>query len=151
MRSGTQPVLLAAAFAAVAEQAVAQQQAEHARLEGLRTRLVERIRATITQAWVNGAEQVSPAICNVTFEDTRADDVLMLLDQAGVDCSTGSACRAGLHQPSEVLLAMGRSLEQASASIRFSFGAGTTMAQVDHVAGLLPDVVSRARAAYAAG
>ena len=46
---------------------------------------------------------------------------------------------------------MGRSLEQASASIRFSFGAGTTMAQVDHVAGLLPDVVSRARAAYAAG
>lgn len=151
VRSGTQPVLLAAAFAAVAEQAVAQQQAEHARLEGLRTRLVERIRATITQAWVNGAEQVSPAICNVTFEDTRADDVLMLLDQAGVDCSTGSACRAGVHQPSEVLLAMGRSLEQASASIRFSFGAGTTMAQVDHVAGLLPDVVSRARAAYAAG
>ncbi len=147
VRSGTQPVALAAAFAAAARQAVERRAAEHERLQALRRRLVERVRATITGSWINGADEVSPAICNITFDGTRADDVLMLLDQAGIDCSTGSACRAGMHQPSEVLLAMGRSLAQASASVRFSFGPGTTMAEVDRLAELLPDVVSRARTA----
>lgn len=151
VRSGTQPVALAAAFAAAAREAVDELEAESARLSGLRERLVERVRATITGSWVNGGERTSPAIVNITFDGTRADDVLMLLDQAGVDCSTGSACRAGVHQPSEVLLAMGRSMDTALASVRFSFGRTTTVEEVGALASLLPDVVSRARTAHAAG
>lgn len=149
IRSGTQPVVLAAAFAAAAQDAVEHLDREHARLKELRQHLVERVRSTITGCFVNGSEEVSPAITNVTFDQTRADDVLLLLDQAGIDCSTGAACRAGVHQPSDVLLAMGRTLEQASASIRFSMGRQTTLAEIDRLCDALPDVVSRARTAHA--
>lgn len=151
VRSGTQPVMLAASFAAAATDTVAHRSAERARLAGLRRRLVEQLRTTITGCFINGADQTSPAIVNVTFDQTRADDVLMLLDRAGVDCSTGSACHAGVHQPSDVLLAMGRTAEQASASVRFSMGRSTTAAEIDRLCELLPDVVSRARAAHVPG
>lgn len=147
VRSGTQSAVLASAFAAAATTAVDNLKAEHDRLSGMRNRFVERVRSTITGCYLNGPAQGSPAIVNMTFDGTRADDVLMLLDHAGIDCSTGSACRAGVHQPSDVLLAMGRTLEQASASIRFSFGPTTTAEELATLAGILPDVVSRARAA----
>lgn len=147
VRSGTQSAVLASAFAAAATMAVENLETEHARLSGMRNRFVERVRSTITGCYVNAPAEASPAIVNLTFDGTRADDVLMLLDHAGIDCSTGSACRAGVHQPSDVLLAMGRTLEQASASIRFSFGPTTTADELATLAGLLPDVVSRARAA----
>ncbi|MEL4357921.1 MULTISPECIES: cysteine desulfurase family protein [unclassified Luteococcus] len=151
VRSGTQPVMLAAAFAAAAAHAVQNLAAESARLRLLRDRLTERVRATITRSFLNGAPEASPHIANFTFEGTRADDVLMLLDQAGIDCSTGAACRAGVHQPSEVLLAMGRTPEQAQASIRFSFGASTVTDDVANLISLLPDVISLARAAHSVG
>ena len=96
---------------------------------------------------VNGGEAVGPAIVNATFEGTRADDLLLMLDAAGVDASTGSACTAGVHQPSEVLLAMGCSEAEASASLRFSLGWTSTDADVDAVLALLPDALVRARAA----
>ena len=69
------------------------------------------------------------------------------IEAAGVDASTGSACTAGVHQPSEVLLAMGRSPAEASASLRFSFGPATTAAEVAVLLGLLPEAVARARRA----
>lgn len=147
VRSGTQPVMLAAAFAAAATHAVEVREVEMARLAALREKLVTSIRTTIQDAWVNGGEKVGPAILNVTFDGARADDLLLLLDQAGFDCSTGSACHAGVHQPSDVLLAMGRTVEQASSSIRFSFAATTTADDLERLATVLPDVVSRARAA----
>lgn len=147
VRSGTQPAMLAAAFAAAAAHAVQNLEAETARLRTLRDRLTERVRATITGSFLNGAAEASPAIANFTFDGVRADDLLMLLDQAGIDCSTGAACHAGVHQPSDVLLAMGRSLEQAQASVRFSFGPSTTTDDVATLIQVLPDVVSLARAA----
>ncbi len=151
MRSGTQMTMLAASFAAAASQASRGLQRESDRLRLLRDGLVARIRSTITGSHVNGGDLVSPAIVNVTFDQTRADDVLLLLDEAGFDCSTGSACRAGVHQPSEVLLAMGCTLEQAASSVRFSFGPSTTADEIDRLAAVLPDVVSRARTAWAVG
>lgn len=150
VRSGTQSLALATGFAAAAAEAVAEQAAEFERLGLLRRRLVDTVRSTIDKAWVNGGEQVSPTIANFTFTGTRADDILLLLDQAGIDASTGSACHAGVHQPSEVLLAMGRTAEQASSSVRFSFGATTRAADIDALVSVLPDVVSRARAALVA-
>ncbi|MEL4504598.1 cysteine desulfurase family protein [Luteococcus sp. H138] len=147
VRSGTQPAMLAAAFAAAAAHAVKNLETETARLRTLRDRLTERVRATITGSFLNGSAQASPTIANFTFDGLRADDLLMLLDQAGIDCSTGSACRAGVHRPSEVLLAMGRTPEQAEASVRFSFGPSTTTDDVAALIQVLPDVVSLARAA----
>ena len=89
-----------------------------------------------------------PGILNLTFSGARADDVLFLLDQAGIDASAGSACRAGLHQPSDVLLAMGRSVEDASSSVRLSFGAEVTDAEVDLLVATLPGAVEQARRAH---
>lgn len=87
----------------------------------LRERLAAGITDSIVDVMVNGTAPVSPAVLNVTFTGCRADDLLLMLDAAGLDCSTGSACTAGVHQPSEVLLAMGRSEAEASSSLRFSF------------------------------
>ncbi|MFT3877954.1 MAG: cysteine desulfurase family protein [Propioniciclava sp.] len=148
LRSGTVPVALAAGFAAAAAASVAELDAEAVRLAGLRTRLVGGLTA-VDGVRVNGPALVSPAICHVTVAGTRADDILFLLDAAGIDCSTGSACTAGVHQPSEVLLAMGRSEADASASVRFSLGWTTTAADIDAVLADWPDAVARARAAFA--
>ena len=98
---------------------------------------------------VNGPDAVSPAICHVTVDGTRADDVLLLLDAAGIDCSTGSACTAGVHQPSEVVLAMGHGEEAATSSLRFSLGWTTGAADIAAVLAAWPDAVAKARAAAA--
>ncbi|MCW5953799.1 MAG: aminotransferase class V-fold PLP-dependent enzyme, partial [Propionibacteriaceae bacterium] len=97
---------------------------------------------------VNTTAPASPAIVHLSFDDVRADDLLLLLDAAGIDCSTGSACTAGVHQPSEVMLAMGRSLAAASGSLRFSFGPSTAEADIDRVLAVLPEALASARAAF---
>jgi cysteine desulfurase len=148
LRSGTAMTALAAGFAAAARVAVGDLAAESGRLAALRSALASGIASSIDAVVVNGTEPVSPAILNVTFDGCRADDLLLMLDAAGIDCSTGSACTAGVHQPSEVLLAMGRSAAAASGSLRFSLGRGTDAAAVERVLAVLPDAVARARAAY---
>lgn len=147
LRSGTVMVALAAGFAAAARVAVGERALESTRLARLRERLVGGV-SSMPEVLVNGAAPVSPAILNVTFRGCRADDLLLILDAAGIDCSTGSACTAGVHQPSEVLLAMGRSAADASASLRFSLGRSTDSAAIDRVLAVLPDAVAKARAAY---
>ncbi len=146
LRSGTAPVALALGFAAAVAEAVASREAEAARLAALREQLITGL-AGIAGTRVNGGADVGPAITHVTFEHVRADDLLLLLDAAGVDASTGSACTAGVHQPSEVLLAMGRSEAEAAASLRFSMGWTSTEADVAALLAALPDAVARARAA----
>lgn len=146
LRSGTAPVALALGFAAAVATAVACRREETARLASLRRRLLAGV-ARIEETWINGGPTVGPAIANVTFSGVRSDDLLLLLDAAGIDASTGSACTAGVHQPSEVLLAMGRSQTDASASLRFSLGWTTQESDVDALVAVLPDAVARARAA----
>lgn len=148
LRSGTQQAALAAGFAAAVAEVVAGLEVEAPRLAQLRDRLWAGIRQVVPDAVRSGAEPLSPAILNVTVPDTRSADLVFLLDRAGIDCSTGSACHAGVTQPSEVLLAMGRSPAAAASAVRFSFGAGSTAADVDAVLAALPDAVARARAAY---
>lgn len=158
IRSGTAAPALAAGFAAAVRVATSRRQTESRRLAALRRRLVEGLGALSDDGSpglrVNGpaagptaGEGVSPAIVNVSFPGSRADDVLLLLDAAGIDCSTGSACTAGVSQPSPVLMAMGRSEAQASESLRFSFGHGTTEADVDRLLAALPEAIHRARLA----
>ena len=148
LRSGTVPAALAVGFAVALHSAVERREAEAARLAVLGERLAAGI-AAIPGTRVNTTPPASPAILNVTVDGTRADDLLLILDAAGIDCSTGSACTAGVHQPSEVLLAMGRDLAAASGSLRFSFGPDTDDQAIDAVLAVLPQAVERARLAYA--
>lgn len=149
LRSGTVAAALAVGFAAAARLSLADQDAELLRLARVKQRLLTGVLAQVSEVQVNTAAEASPAIVNVTFVGARADDLLLLLDAAGIDASTGSACTAGLHQPSEVLLAMGRSVADAGSALRFSFGPSTTEADVDRLLAVIPDAVARARATAA--
>ncbi|MGL5829682.1 MAG: aminotransferase class V-fold PLP-dependent enzyme, partial [Angustibacter sp.] len=79
------------------------------------------------------------------------DSLLYLLDAQGIECSTGSACQAGVPQPSHVLAAMGLSDESIRGALRFSLGHTSTPADIQAVLAALPAVVDRARGAVAAG
>jgi len=147
LRSGTVPVALAVGFAAAVERACNRLEPEAARLRALRDRLIAEL-ARLPEVRVNTVEPAGPAIVNATFVGTRADDLLLLLDEAGIEASTGSACSAGVHQPSEVLLAMGRSQADAAASLRFSFGPDTTAGDIERLVAVLPEAVARARRAF---
>lgn len=146
IRSGTATVALAASFAAAAEQAVAELGTEAARLRGLQQRVVDVVAGCGGAVNTTRAEH-APHVVNVTFPGLRADALLFLLDQRGIHASVGSACRAGVHQPSEVLLAMGRTADEAAATVRFSLGHTTTAADVERLAEVLPRAVAQARAA----
>lgn len=145
VRSGTQTVALARAFAAAATEAVATLRQEMPRL----TRLRDAIRALVLQhgGTLNGPERAAPHIVNASFPGVRAQDLLLLLDEAGIDATAGAACRAGVRGPSEVLLAMGRDEATAASSVRFSLGHTSGEADVTHLAEALPRVLDRARGA----
>jgi len=115
----------------------------------LRDSFISGIKRLIPDAYINGEISARlPGIVNVTFPGTQSDTLLLLLDSAHVSASTGSACSAGVHEASHVLLAMGHTEETAQSSLRFSFGATSTQADVDFVLSVLPDVISRGRAAH---
>ncbi|TRZ73513.1 MAG: cysteine desulfurase [Streptomycetaceae bacterium] len=114
----------------------------------LRDRFILGVHEVLPDAIVNGvrADRL-PGIVNVTFPRTQSDTLLLLMDGAGVSCSTGSACSAGVHEASHVLLAMGHTEVTAQSSLRFSFGATSTPADCDFVLSVLPGVIARGRAA----
>jgi len=152
VRSGTLDVPGIAGFAAAVTHAVRGQEQRARRLVDLRERLVSGIRATVPEAVLNGdpgtgPDERLPGNVHVSFPGCEGDLLLMLLDAADIDCSTGSACTAGIPEPSHVLLAMGANEGQARSSLRFSLGESTTEADVDAVVAALPGVVSRARRA----
>ncbi|CAI9418579.1 cysteine desulfurase family protein [Nocardioides sp. T2.26MG-1] len=153
IRSGTLDTPAIAGFAAAVELAV-KQQAEHAaRVGALRDDLVRRVIDAVPDAHLHGAQLDSgqarrlPGNAHLGFPGCEGDSLLMLLDARGIECSTGSACSAGVPQPSHVLLAMGCTAEAARHSLRFSLGHTTTQAEVDAVVEAIGPVVERARAA----
>ena len=149
VRSGTLDVPAVAGFAAAVEVAVKEQADNAARLTTLRHRLVDAVRRAVPDAVLNGADDRLPGNVHFSFPGCEGDSLLMLLDARGIECSTGSACSAGVPQPSHVLLAMGRDPDVARSSLRFSLGHTSTEADVDAVAEALGPCVERARAARA--
>ena len=152
IRSGTVGVALIAAFAKAVDLTVQRQAEASARIEALRTRLVEGIKSAVPNAVINGDPEAGPThrlpnIAHVTFPGCEGDAMLMLLDAQGVECSTGSACAAGVPQPSHVLLAMGYDEIAARGSLRFSLGHTSTEADVDRLLEVLPAVHERAQRA----
>jgi len=102
---------------------------------------------------LNGAsgDDRLPGNAHFTFPGCEGDSLLMLLDAAGIECSTGSACTAGVARPSHVLIAMGVDPAAARGSLRFSLGHTTTRSDIDALIAALPQVVERAKAAGLAG
>jgi hypothetical protein len=144
IRSGTLNAPAIVAFAAAAKS----KYYDSAKVSGLRDSFIAGISAALPEVIVNGlrAERL-PGIVNITFPGTQSDTLLLLMDAQNISCSTGSACSAGVHEASHVLLAMGHSEVSAQSSLRFSFGATSTGADVDFAVSVLPDVITRGRAA----
>ncbi|MDK6274520.1 cysteine desulfurase family protein [Pseudoglutamicibacter cumminsii] len=150
MRSGTADVASAAAFAAAAQAAQDELATECERLSQLRDQLVTAITETIPNATVSGSNdpaQQLPSIVHLSVPGAQGDSVLFLLDSLGFATSTGSACTAGMAQPSHVLLAMGRSKQDATDVQRFSMGPLTTPEAVQALIDALPGVIEQARVA----
>jgi cysteine desulfurase len=150
VRSGTFDAAAAAGFAVAVEYAVTQQQ-EHAQsLITLRDALMAGIAEAVPDAIINGdRSERLPGNVHVSFPGCEGDALLMLLDAAGIDCSTGSACTAGVPEPSHVLLAMGVPESVARSSLRFSLGRTSTREDVARIVAALPAAVSRAQRAGA--
>ena len=149
VRSGTPDVAGVVAMAAAAKVAIETLEVTSARVAALRDRLVDGVLSAIDDVDVNGAvgDLRLPGNAHFTFRGCEGDALLMLLDAKGIECSTGSACTAGVAQPSHVLLAMGADAASARGSLRMSFGHTSTGADVDAVLAVLPAAVDRARQA----
>jgi cysteine desulfurase len=152
VRSGTLDVPAVAALAVAAEVAVKEQPARSERLRAMRDDLVVRVRAAVPEALLNGESSLDPSRrlpgnAHFSFAGCEGDALLMLLDARGIECSTGSACSAGVARPSHVLLAMGQDEARARASLRFTLGHTSEPADVDALVEAIGPVVERARAA----
>jgi cysteine desulfurase len=152
VRSGTLDTPGVVGLALAAELAVSRRPDTAGRVMALRDRLVSGVIGKIPDAVVNG-ERVRrlPGNAHLSFPGCEGDSLLMLLDARGIECSTGSACSAGVAQASHVLLAMGAAEARARGSLRFSLGHTSTVADVDAVIEAIGPVVERARRAGMAG
>jgi cysteine desulfurase len=133
------------------EAAVAARPVTAARVAALRDELIAGVLAKVPDAVLSG-DPVDrlPGNAHFAFPGCEGDSLLMLLDARGIECSTGSACSAGVAQPSHVLLAMGLDPSHARGSLRFSLGHSSTGADVDALLGALPAAVERSRRAVLA-
>ena len=148
IRSGTPDVAAAVGMAAAAGIAVDAREATGTRLGALRDRLVDGVLTGIDDVRVNGSrERRLPGNAHFTFVGCEGDALLMLLDANGIECSTGSACTAGVARPSHVLVAMGADPADSRGSLRLSLGHTSVDADVDAALRVLPAAVERARQA----
>ena len=155
VRSGTLDTPAVVAFAAAVEQTVAERDARAERVADLRDELVRGVLAVVPDAVLNGPPLSDragrlPGHAHLSFPGCEGDSLLLLLDARGIACSTGSACSAGVAQPSHVLIAMGAGPERARSSLRITLGHDSTQADVAALCREIGPVVARARAAGAA-
>ncbi|MDG6105985.1 cysteine desulfurase [Dactylosporangium aurantiacum] len=150
VRSGTLDVPGIVALAVAVELSVRTQKETAERIGRLRDDLVARVAAAVPGAILNG-DPVGrlPGNAHFSFPGCEGDALLLLLDAQGIACSTGSACSAGVAQPSHVLIAMGAGDAEARSSLRFTLGHTSTVADVDALVAALPGAVERARRAGA--
>ncbi|GAA2807395.1 cysteine desulfurase family protein [Kribbella solani] len=148
VRSGTLDAPATAGFAVAVEHAVKHQEDEGRRLAELRDSLISGIISTVPGAKLSG-DPVGrlPGNAHLSFSGCEGDSLLLLLDARCIEVSTGSACNAGVAEPSHVLLAMGYDDQRARGSLRFSLGHTSTRADIDAVLDSIGSVVERAKSA----
>ena len=145
-RPGTENVAMSVGFARAVELAVAEREAECARLEKLRDALERALVAKIPDAVIHGrGAPRAPHVLNISVPGTDSESMLMALDLQGVACSAGSACQSGSIDPSHVLTACRVPHELAVASVRLSLGSLNTDAHVARVSELFPALIAKAR------
>jgi cysteine desulfurase len=140
-RAGTPNLIGAIAFGAAAEAVAAQKSREIARIGGLADRLLVNLRASIPGIRLNGAEdhRIRNTL-NLTFPHVLGESMLIALDLEGVEVSMGSACAAGAVEPSHVLRAMGRSVDEARSSLRLSLGWSTSADEIERASQIIARV-----------
>ena len=160
VRSGTLDVAGILGLAVAVQDAVTHRAERAATLARLRDELIAAVTVRIPdvvlsgdpgQSLVDGGPSRLPGNAHLRFPGCEGDALLMLLDARGIECSTGSACNAGVPRPSHVLLAMGQDERSARGALRFSFGHTSTSADVLAVDEAITPVVERARRAALAG
>ena len=160
VRSGTLNVPAVVGLAVAVRHAVADAPHRVPELTELRDELVRRVIEVVPDAVLNGDpghEVIAggpsrlPGNAHLSFPGCEGDSLIMLMDAQGIECSTGSACTAGVARPSHVLLAMGADEAIARGSLRLSLGHTSTSADVDAVVAAIGPVVERARRAGYAG
>ncbi len=148
LRPGTENVAAIAGFAAACTVAARDAERESSRLGCLAARLEDRLVALHPHARVSGpalpSARRAPHVVNVTFGGVRGESLVTALDLEGIAVSAGSACAAGAILPSHVLLAMGRTRDEASSALRVSLGAATTDAEVTRIIAAVASVLARA-------
>jgi cysteine desulfurase len=152
IRSGTLDAPAIRAFAVAAAACTSELEAQAKRLSALRDDLVHQVLAAVPDAILNGAPPGPgrlPGNAHISFPGCEGDALLMLLDAKGIACSTGSACTAGVAEPSHVLLAMGASESRSRGSLRFSLGHTSTQADINALGAVIGEAADRARRAAA--
>jgi cysteine desulfurase len=152
VRSGTLDTPAIRAFAVAAAVCAKRRTEEAERMAALRDDLVRQVLAAVPDAVLNGPPPGPgrlPGNAHFSFPGCEGDALLMLLDANGIACSTGSACTAGVAEPSHVLLAMGADDSRARGSLRFSLGHTSTQPDVDALGQVIREIVARARRAAA--
>jgi cysteine desulfurase len=148
IRSGTFNAPGIIAFASAASNAMMHMQARDEKIRKLKSLLITKVLAAVPDAWVNGQSENSlPGVVNITFPGSDNEGLLLLLDMAGIACSTGSACSAGVHRPSHVLLAIGLTEDETTSSLRFSLGESNTEEEIEKLASVIASVVEKSKSA----
>src|SRR6266478_5479531 len=138
-RGGTENVANIVAFGRAAELAMSKLDEENTRIRGLRDQLENTILKTIPNTVRTGAKEPRlPNTANIAFDGVEAEAILLMLDQAGICSSSGSACTTGSLDPSHVLTAMGVNPMRARGCVRFSLGVYNTADEVDYLLEKLP-------------
>jgi cysteine desulfurase len=118
----------------------------HERIRFLRDKLEDAILSKIPNALLNGTSDRSrrlPNTANISFQYVEGENIMMLLDEAGICVSTGSACHSGTHEASPTLRAMNVPYTAAQGSIRFSLGRYNTDEEIDGTLSILPGIIER--------
>ncbi|MGN0719778.1 MAG: cysteine desulfurase NifS [Anaerovoracaceae bacterium] len=145
-RAGTENLTGIVGFGKAAELAKEHFDEHVAHCSSLRNHLVERVLSEIPNTFVNGTmEHRHPGNANITFEYIEGEAILLLLNQAGISVSTGSACSSASLEPSHVLSALGVPVEMIHGTVRFTIGDMTTLEDVDYTVDTLKQVVGRLR------
>ncbi|WP_017973684.1 cysteine desulfurase family protein [Actinopolyspora halophila] len=156
VRSGTLDTPAVVALASALREAVDTRERHVDELASLRDRLITGVREVVPDAVLNGDPGTVeggrlPGNAHFTFPGCEGDSLLMLLDAKGIECSTGSACTAGVAEPSHVLLAMGADVRVARGSLRLTLGHDSTVEDVRTFLEALEPAVRRARSAGLSG
>jgi len=146
LRAGTSNIPYIVGMAKALEIAQQERLDRTAHLQILRDHLITEIMNTVDDTQLTGHQVYRlPNHASFVFKNVDGNTLLMLLDVNGIACSSGSACKTGDPEPSEILVALGFSREWALGSLRVSMGTGTMMTDIDTLLSILPEQVNRAR------